>query len=76
MAKQTALEWFKNWMIEGSFNPTIEEIELAYQKALKMERDQIIDAFDHDGYVNHGEHWISNGIEYYNKTFKNYNHDR
>jgi len=36
---------------------------------LKDEREQIIEAFDCDVSPEPGEEWISNGQQYYNKTY-------
>lgn len=37
---------------------------------LELEKQQIIDAFDCDGSPEPGEVWISNGVQYYDQTYK------
>ena len=42
---------------------------LNWDKYLEMEKEQIIEAFDCDVSPEPGEEWISNGQQYYNKTY-------
>jgi len=67
MAQQTAVEWFLQelircgWFKEGQINITLEQ-------AKQMEKEQIVEAFDFDGY-REGETWVSCGEQYYNETY-------
>jgi len=67
MAQQTAVEWFLQelircgWFKEGQINITLEQ-------AKQMEKEQIVEAFDFDGY-REGETWVSSGEQYYNETY-------
>lgn len=66
----TAVEWLKRQYIErGETLPSG-----VFQEALEMEKDQIIEAFDFDGY-REGEPWITNGHQYYQDVVKTKNNE-
>jgi hypothetical protein len=73
MSKQTAVNWLRDEAIKlvvQAMQGTLNEDTLEHQisqivtKAMAMEREQIIDAYDNNkmGRVNHGE-------QYYNETY-------
>lgn len=65
--KQTAVEWLVSQMKDDRFLSAFEE---EIEQAKEMEKQQIIDAYDKsymDRYYYNGK----NGVQYYNKTFKN-----
>ena len=73
MSKKTAVQWLRGEAIklvveamQGTLNKdTLEhQISQIVTKAMAMEREQIIDAYDNNkmGRVNHGE-------QYYNETY-------
>jgi len=70
MAQQTAVEWLieqvksKEWQDMFIWNK-----EEVFERAKQMERDQIVEAFDFDGY-REGETWVSSGEQYYSETYK------
>ena len=65
--KQTAVEWFQDQIIK-IVNGTcdLSEIQI-YEQAKKMEKEQIIDAYD-KGEFNQGCN--GNAEQYYNEIFK------
>ena len=63
--KQTAVEWLVDELLSGKLL-----IPSLIEEAKEMEKQQIIDAYDKsymDRYYYNGK----NGVQYYNKTFKN-----
>ena len=65
--KQTAIEWFLD-KIKNSRPVDQNEMNELIQKALEMDKENIIDAFDTGR--RKGD-WIFDGEKYYNETFKN-----
>ena len=66
MSKQTAVEWLFNKM--NTEEHTISEWDNIREEALKIEKEQIMNAFE-DG--NEQGFLCKEGIEYYNETYKN-----
>jgi hypothetical protein len=69
--KQTAVEWLglELNMIFHDITPELwEEVELKFQQAKQMEKEQIEDAHE-IGYINGGNHKNVNGEQYYNETY-------
>ena len=63
--KQSAVEWLVDELLSGKLL-----IPSLIEEAKEMEKQQIIDAYDKsymDRYYYNGK----NGVQYYNKTFKN-----
>jgi hypothetical protein len=70
----TAVEWLKIKMATSSADEMVENINVWFAKAKKMERKIIVQAFedgDYNYFYNHqnGKEF-ENGIEYYNEKFK------
>ncbi len=61
----TAVDWLLE-ELKKFHHPT--EAMIMYAK--KLEKQQIVDAFDCDGSPEPGEVWISNGVQYYDQTYK------
>jgi len=60
--KQTAVEWLKEALITSENTPNYNQ--WAFNKAKEMEKEQIIDAFEHVDFN------LDDGLHYYNETFK------
>lgn len=71
--KNTAVEWLElnmETLLMDGYKFNSEEAYNLYDQAKEMEKQQIIDAYDKsymDRYYYNGK----NGVQYYNKTFKN-----
>ena len=71
MSKQTAVEWLglELNMIFHDITPELwEEVELKFQQAKQMEKEQIEIAYN-DGAEERHNHPV-NGEEYYNETYR------
>ena len=72
MKQQTAVEWLEEklniWQTisDEDTNSTLNTVRKLLEQAKKMEKEQIIDAYDKNkmGRVNYGE-------QYYNETYEN-----
>lgn len=60
--KQTAVEWLYKALLLDEDNPNYNE--WAFAKAKAMEKEQIIDAFEHVDFN------LDDGLHYYEKIFK------
>jgi len=73
MSKQTAVEWLglELNMIFHDITPELwEEVELKFQQAKQMEKDQIIGAYDRE-VIDDIQNWfIGNGEKYYNLHYR------
>jgi hypothetical protein len=77
MAEKTAIQQLMDdidRIFEGTSNYSQEYIlnviRLKCLTRLETEKQQIIDAFDCDGSADPGEPWITNGQQYFDKTYK------
>jgi hypothetical protein len=69
MSKQTAVEWLglELNIIFHDITPELwEEVELKFQQAKQMEKEQIIGAYDRDVIGGIQNWFIGNGEKYYN----------
>ena len=73
MAQQTAVRFLFEKMKNFNSNSNLSDIENKlidlFKTAAKMEKQQIIDAFDSGGSPDPGEPWITNGQQYYDKIY-------
>lgn len=71
MSKQTALQWFKDVAYPYLDKESKEYVDILFNHALQMEREQIIEAFGIGCQVEAtrliGYHYIAN--QYYNETY-------
>jgi hypothetical protein len=67
--KQTAVEWLYERLERMIPRTTLYDIDKKeyYEKAKKMEKEQIIDAYDNGKYITSGREF--GGEQYYNETF-------
>jgi hypothetical protein len=68
MSKQTAIEWLFNKM--NTEEHTISEWDNIREEALKIEKEQIMKAFE-EGNLYHGWALKHEPKQYYNETYKN-----
>ena len=68
MSKQTAIKWLFNKM--NTEEHTISEWDNIREEALKIEKEQIKDAFE-EGNLYHGWALKHEPEQYYNETYKN-----
>jgi hypothetical protein len=61
MKKQTAVEW----LVEQICGDHTEQWQKEIEQAKEMEKEQIIDAFEHVDFN------LDDGLHYYNQTFNN-----
>ena len=70
----TAVDWLEEELAKNLktivVNQDYKLMEHLFDEARKREKQQIIDAFDCDGSPEPGEVWISNGVQYYDQTYK------
>jgi hypothetical protein len=69
MAKQTAVEWIEGYLKRFNFIEESLVLRKAFEKAKKMEKKQIIDAFEQGDYTGRGFEDVTSE-EYYNINFK------
>jgi len=65
MSKQTAIKWLWRW-INDNQEATIEQGNEAFEQAIEMEKQQIIDAYK---YGNQSDMYFK-PEQYYNETYK------
>ena len=73
MEKQTAIQWlFDNLILEPWAESHYKHNSKCWDKAIEMEKDQIMDAV----YFGHLKGWVDDGVEnsygeqYYNETYE------
>ena len=70
MAQQTAVEWFYRELkgLHDACYDTNEAIDILYEKARQMEKEQILEAY-FEGYTYGGHEVEFNGEQYYKETY-------
>ena len=71
MSKQTALQWFKDVSYPYLDKESKEYVDILFNHALQMEREQILDAYV-ECYMNHvgnGESILREANSYYKNTY-------
>jgi hypothetical protein len=68
MSKQTALQWFKDVAYSYLDKESKEYVDILFNHALQMEREQIISTF-RDAQIFEVKEYPMTDVQYYNETY-------